>query len=82
MVIKVKHLCVSACTLVLVNPKACAELGSVFGFHQAVDENGKYPEHATKLVWGLYPAKVRTKVGKLTPDMAYIKGTELLPVCP
>lgn len=85
LVVRVKAMCSSACTLVLRNPKACAEPKAVFGFHQArrVIKPGveEYSDTATKLMWSEYPEMVRTKVGQLTPDLAYIKGTELLPEC-
>ena len=36
----------------------------------------------TNLVWAQYPEHVRARLGQLTPEMVYIKGTELLPACP
>ena len=33
--VRVKDMCASACTMVLRNPRACAEKNAMFGFHQA-----------------------------------------------
>jgi len=81
-VVRVKAMCSSACTLVLRNTMACAEPRAVFGFHQArtVSEY-EVSERGSKFLWAEYPATVKAKVGQLTPDLAYIKGTELLPAC-
>jgi hypothetical protein len=84
--VRVKDMCASACTMVLHNPRACAEQAAVFGFHQSrmLSEGGKPVNavRATNLMWAQYPEHVRARLGQLTPDMVYIKGTELLPACP
>ena len=58
----------------------------MFGFHQSLmlSEGGKRVNaaRATNLMWSQYPEHVRARLGQLTPDMVYIKGTELLPACP
>ena len=84
--VRVKDMCASACTMVLRNPRACAEKNAMFGFHQAQSgmkdsKSGDAPR-GTNLVWAQYPEHVRARLGQLTPDMVYIKGTELLPACP
>ena len=81
LVVKVKGMCASACALVLRNPKACAGPKSVFGFHQAASDSERGAERATRQLWSEYPTLVREKVGELTPDIAYLKGTDLLPEC-
>ena len=81
LVVKVKGKCASACTLVLRNPKACAGPKSVFGFHRASDPEPQEADRATRKMWSEYPTLVREKVGELTPDMVYLKGTDLLPEC-
>ena len=85
--VRVKNVCASACTLVLQNPRACAEEWAMFGFHQAADYNkatqrvvGASPK-ATQGLWESYPEKVKARLGQLTPQMVWIKGTELLPEC-
>jgi hypothetical protein len=81
----VKDLCASACTLVLRNPRACADAGALFGFHEVRRENAsnvwERSEAGTKLMWDYYPDKVKARLGKLTPQMVYIKGADLLPAC-
>ena len=84
-VVKVEDACISACTMVLNNPKACAMPGAHFGFHQAkvysrsTLEILEVSDAGNKLLWGHYPEKVRARLGQLTPYMVYIKGTDLLP---
>ena len=34
-----------------------------------------------KLLWDAYPAHVKVKLGMLTDQLVYIKGTDLLPPC-
>jgi hypothetical protein len=82
--VRVKDVCASACTMVLHNPRACAERAAMFGFHEAwvESEDGQARAHrATNRVWSQYPEHVRAKLGQLTPQMVWIKGTELLPEC-
>ena len=84
--VRVKDMCSSACTMVLHNPRACAEKAAMFGFHQASSgmkdsKSGDGPR-GTNLMWAQYPEHVRARLGQLTPEMVYIKGTELLPACP
>ena len=85
--IRVKDICASACTLVLRNPKACAERAALFGFHEARKVDAEKPgrrevsERSTKLMWSQYPEVVRAKVGQLTTEIVWIKGYELLPPC-
>lgn len=79
--------CHSACTMVLSSPDACAMPNAVFGFHQVRYYNlktgkvGKVSEEATAWVWERYPEKVKARLGTLTANMVYMKGTELLPPC-
>lgn len=79
--------CASACTLILGNPKACAERAALFGFHQARSYNKETMEiqgsheGANKVLWASYPILVQLKLGELKPNMVWIKGTELLPAC-
>jgi hypothetical protein len=85
--VKVEDACISACTMVLSNPKACAMPGAHFGFHQARRYNKKslelldVSELGNKILWAHYPDKVRARLGELKPTMVYIKGTDLLPPC-
>jgi hypothetical protein len=73
--------------MVLHNPRACAEQAAVFGFHQARSYNPVTLQitgvgHETnKMLWEGYPEKVRARLGQLTPQIVWIKGTELLPEC-
>jgi hypothetical protein len=84
----VTNLCMSACTMVLRNPHACATPKAWFGFHSArvydkrtLEELGD-SDNGNRLLWLHYPEKVRAKLGgRLGTDMVYIKGTELLPKC-
>lgn len=80
--------CLSACTMVLKNPKACAMPNAVFGFHAAQH----YDPQTLKplgnsimgnfIVWAHYPDKVKQRLGgRLTAKPVYIKGTDLLPPC-
>jgi hypothetical protein len=80
-------MCSSACTLALGNPKACAMPKAVFGFHQArhwnreTGELGGTAVLATEFMWSHYSEKVKAVIKRLTPDMQYFKGTDLLPSC-
>jgi hypothetical protein len=80
--------CLSACTLVLKNPKACATPNAYFGFHSARIYSKSTLEvlgdsdNGNKLLWAHYPEKVKARLGgRLGPNFVYIKGTELLPAC-
>lgn len=79
--------CSSACTLALGNPKACAMPKAIFGFHQArhwnreTDKLGGTAVEATDFMWSHYSEKVKAVIKRLTPDMQYFKGTDLLPSC-
>jgi hypothetical protein len=84
----VMGMCLSACTLVLRNPKACAMPTAVFGFHSASLYNKQTLEtlgvsdHGNRLFWAHYPEKVKTRLGgRLSEEMVYLRGTELLPPC-
>ena len=79
--------CLSACTMALSNPKACAMPEAWFGFHQAREYNGTTrelggpAEEVNRLLWERYPPKVRTTIKELTPELKYVIGTDLLPPC-
>jgi hypothetical protein len=82
--VRVKDICASACTMVLRNPKACAERAALFGFHQVWTKDGdnyEYSDRGTRILWSYYPETVKAKLGQLTPQMVWIKGRELLPKC-
>jgi hypothetical protein len=82
--VRVKDICASACTMVLRNPKACAERAALFGFHQVWTKNGdnyEYSDRGTRILWSYYPETVKAKLGELTPNLVWIKGHELLPRC-
>lgn len=85
--VRVTDYCGTACTLVLANPRVCAENSARFGFHQAYDINTetrvflRQNPKASQELWDSYPAKVRARLGKLTTEMVWIKGTELIPAC-
>ncbi len=83
----VKGQCLSACTMVLNNPKACAMPKAIFGFHAA---HHYHPETlevmgnsitGNRIMWAHYPDKVKRRLGRLTDEVVYIKGTDLLPPC-
>lgn len=81
--------CLSACTMVLHNPFACAMPKAVFGFHAAKYYNKTTLEVmnessvGNQIMWNHYPESVKVKLGsKLSPDMIYIKGTDLIRACP
>jgi hypothetical protein len=86
-VVKVEDACWSACTLVLSNPNACAMPRAQFGFHEArlysrsTLEVLEVSEHGNRLLWNSYPENVKARLGRLTPYMVFIKGTDLLPPC-
>ena len=83
----VKGQCLSACTLVLKNPKACAMPKAIFGFHAARHYNPETLElmgnsiTGNRIMWAHYPDKVKRRLGRLTDEVVYIKGTDLLPPC-
>ena len=61
--------------------------GSVFGFHESKYYNRKTFEvlatsdEGNGILWESYPEHVKARLGRLTPYMVYIKGTDLLPPC-
>ena len=79
--------CLSACTLALGNPKACAMPKAIFGFHQArfynpkTREIGGPNEDVNRQLWERYPTKVKVTIKELTPELKYVMGTDLLPPC-
>jgi hypothetical protein len=85
--IRVLGECGSACTIVLRNPLACAERAALFGFHQALKPSKEHPgyyEYAprgTYWIWSQYPEIVQKRLGKLTPQMVWVKGYEIMPTC-
>ena len=85
--VRVTNVCASACTLVLQNPRACAGEWAMFGFHQGMTYNPVtlaitgVAHRVNEELWAGYPEKVKARLGKLTPQMVWIKGTELLPEC-
>lgn len=84
--VRVTSFCGSACTMVLANPRACAERRAMFGFHQAINVTVtrrivSQSSSGTQELWDSYPEKVKARLGKLTPETVWIKGTELLPEC-
>lgn len=87
MPVEVSGACYSSCTMVLGNPLACAMPGAMFGFHAARRYNKKTLEiigdspASTNQLWSYYSDKVRARLGRLTAEMVYIKGTDLLPAC-
>jgi hypothetical protein len=83
----IKSWCISACTMALSNPRACAMPKAYFGFHQArmynwqTGELGEPAHEVNHLLWTRYPAKVRATVKELTAEVKYFKGTDLIPPC-
>jgi hypothetical protein len=79
--------CVSACTMVLgllPRDRLCATAQASFGFHAAWDpgRNGNQVTNraANSYLMNLYPASVRKWIsarGGLTPQMIYLKGSEM-----
>lgn len=87
--VRVEGPCYSACTIVLHNPFACALPNAVFGFHTAKYYNrttlevGDESSVGNQIMWSHYPPRVRERLGgKLSADMVYIKGTDLIRACP
>jgi hypothetical protein len=80
--------CISSCTMVLRNPKACATPNALFGFHAARKYDKKTlailgeSDVGTQLMWMHYPERVRARLGgRLGAELIYIQGTQLLPAC-
>ena len=74
--------------MILHNPKACAMPKAIFGFHAARYYNKSTLEiigdsnHGTQTMWAHYPDKVKIRLGgRLSDDVVYIRGTDLLPPC-
>ena len=81
----VEGTCLSACTMILRNPLACARPGAFFGFHAAraynpnTLETAGVSESGNKLLWYHYPEKVRARLNNQhTLETDYVKGTEWL----
>jgi hypothetical protein len=80
--------CLSACTMVLNNPKACAMPNAIFGFHAARLYNAETLEvmgnsvYGNRIMWAHYPDRVKQRLGgRLSDKPVYIKGTDVLPPC-
>ena len=56
--------------------RVCAEEKAQFGFHQAF---GWQSARGSQELWDSYPAKVRARLGKLTPETVWIKGERARP---
>ncbi len=85
--------CLSACTLVLgIVPqnRVCVTGRAILGFHSArwIEANGQPGEQSevgTQLLWEFYPPRIRKWInarGGLTPNMIFMRGTELATVYP
>jgi|HubBroStandDraft_6_1064221.scaffolds.fasta_scaffold295008_2 hypothetical protein len=83
-------MCISACTLLLgivPNEQVCITPYAQMGFHSATDgDTEKYDKQATRVIWHLYPARVREILiakgwdgdgDKEHPDLIYVEHDEL-----
>lgn len=77
--------CVSACTLALGLPRSrvCVKSGALLGFHSAFvftaqGTRGATEPLGTAFLWNSYPRAVRQRLKKLTTDMQYLTGSELI----
>lgn len=90
-------ICISACTLILgLVPleRVCVTPFAKMAFHSASAMMGSHSPEGTRLVWRIYPEKVRTALiargwngesGAAHPDLIYIDGDDLsriLTACP
>lgn len=79
-------MCISACTLVLAvvtDSRVCVTPRARLAFHSA-SVAGEYSEEGTRLVWHLYPEKVRSILrakgwngDTAHPELIYVEGAEL-----
>ncbi len=94
--VEVRDFCLSACTLVLafIKPEnLCATPGAVFGFHSAhtIGPRGnEFAKEATRLVWNIYPERVRQVLrdrgwdgdgDQAHPDLLYVPASEFVKTC-
>lgn len=71
--------CRSACTMALSLPQACVYPHSKLFFHMAYHKNTKERlKKPSDELFAMYPAKVRSRLGQLTPDAKMLTGTELI----
>lgn len=71
--------CRSACTMALSLPKACVYPHSKLFFHMAFNpKTGERREKESAELFALYPAKVRARLGRLTPRNQMLTGSELI----
>jgi hypothetical protein len=84
----VSGMCASSCTLVLANPKACADPKSILGFHLPVKYRistgevfDEVSEEGKAIMWSAYPDSVKARLGELTRQMVYMRGVDVLPAC-
>lgn len=71
--------CRSACTMALSLKNVCVYPHSVLAFHAAYYEDTKEIANVeTQMIFSLYPAKVRARLGKLERDFKTLSGKELI----
>lgn len=71
--------CRSACTMALSLPKACVYPHSKLFFHMAFNpRTGERREKESAELFALYPARVRARLGRLTPQNQMLTGRELI----
>jgi hypothetical protein len=90
--IVIEDFCISACTFVLgLIPveNVCVSPFAQFGFHSAtIGGSDTYAPSGTAMMWTTYPEHVKVRLRKLGwdggehPELVFIKGTDLLPLCP
>lgn len=94
--VQVEDVCLSACTMVLglvPAERICVNSNTIFGFHSAAIMTMLGPQFSwegTRLLWHIYPTKVRELLVKKGwdgdanvshLDLLYVPGTDLYPLC-
>jgi len=79
--------CASACTVFLGLPQGqvCVDRQAWIGFHQTSSVKPQ-PEAVRAsyddLLWQQYPDEIKRAVGRLTPNLTWLRGREIIPAIP
>lgn len=91
--VRIDDLCMSACTLItglVPDDKVCASPYAIMAFHSAwmnTFAGPMYSPEGTKLLWNIYPEKVKAKLrergwdGGEHPDFIYFPATDFYKAC-
>jgi hypothetical protein len=78
--VEIRGTCESACTLWLGLPtdRLCVASHAWLGFHRAAAKSATMADMGTQAMWLGYSAPLHARLGRLTDDMVYLRGRDLI----